>query len=150
MVSALKKVDFPVLGFPTIPTSMSSYHFPHFKKTFYRAQNSKIIMRVNVDHSNDAFFSNSISVLHSASNFVLDFKQIMPRVEAMGDKKETMLVSKHNTIVIDPGLAKNLVEILDDMVKKYEKKFGKIKVEKKKIEKDTIKAEVGKDFSYIG
>ncbi|MFP4403022.1 MAG: DUF3467 domain-containing protein [Candidatus Woesearchaeota archaeon] len=72
------------------------------------------------------FFANEISVNFSPMHFNLDFKCITPRVD-MRSRDSTILSIKHNVVILDPYHLKNLHEILGDVMKKYEKKFGKIK-----------------------
>ncbi len=57
----------------------------------------------------------------------------------------------HNTIMMDPGVAKDLLRILKDNVENYEKKFGQIKVKKIKKVKPEVEESDDVDYaSYIG
>lgn len=89
-------------------------------------------MDVKVDVSDEAFFSDSVFVIHSPSNFVLDFRQTTPRVDPIENKVKQTLVVKHRAVVLEPVLAKDLIRVLKENIKRYEKEFGKIKVPKRK------------------
>lgn len=104
----------------------------------------------------DAFFSHELSANFNPTQFVLDFKNITPRVDARS-KEATLLRIKHNVILIEPFHMKKIVEFLDKRVKAYEKIFGKIqkpkaieiyeKKQSKQSEKDNEKV---KAPSYFG
>jgi len=106
-------------------------------------------INVNIDHREPAFFSDYLVVSHSPSKFILDFVQVTPRFDRIGDDMQQSIVMKHKTIMVDPQVAKNILEILDDNIKKYEKNFGKIKVEKIKIKRDGEKY-LEETTRYIG
>jgi hypothetical protein len=97
------------------------------------------------------FFANEVSVNFSPTHFNLDFKCITPRVD-MRSRDSTVLSIKHNLVILDPYHLKNFHEILGDVIKKYEKNFGKIKKPnqlekaeknaKQKINQETTKTKV--------
>jgi hypothetical protein len=80
-------------------------------------------MRVDVDNGTE-FFAEEVSVTHSPLRVVLDFKRMIPRLEA---SNEPRMVLKHSVIMLDPYFAKELLRVLKDNLEKYEKKFGQIK-----------------------
>lgn len=108
----------------------------------------------NVDNTNKSFFADNISVLHNPNQFILDFKNNSPRLDQVqGEVKVTIKVD-HNTVVVNPVMAKELIKVLTDSLEKYEKQFGEVKVPKKqsidkKVEKiDVIDGIQG--MGYIG
>jgi len=109
-------------------------------------------LNVRVDHSNDAFFTDNITVIHSPAKFIFDFTQSIPRYDRAPDGSgQESLAIKHNTILMDPGLAKVFAEVLKDNLEKFEKKHGKINVKKKVSKISKGKATTAKaETRYIG
>lgn len=99
------------------------------------------------------WFSESVSVTHSPDRFLLDFKLINPQFNM--ENKPTF-IAIHKVVLIDIYLAKNLLKLLSEQIKKYEDKFGKIEKPEaiKKAErmmKSTTTATVPFDKpSYVG
>ncbi|MCP3682573.1 MAG: DUF3467 domain-containing protein [bacterium] len=80
---------------------------------------------IRVDASNGTeFFAEEVSVSHSPLRFVLDFKCMTPRVDM--NNQPLRMVVKHNVLMLDPHFAKELVNVLQNNIGKYEKRFGKI------------------------
>jgi len=108
---------------------------------------------VNIDHSTPAFFSDNVTISHNQSKFIIDFSQTLPSFDNIGGNMQQSFVIKHNSVMIDPQFAKVFSDILNKNIKKYEKKFGKIKapknVEKQAEIEETEKA-VDKATRYIG
>jgi len=112
-------------------------------------------VKVNIDNGGPAFFSDSITVFHNSMKFVLDFQQITPRFTRIGGEEATQnMYVKHNTILLDPVVAKDLLNILKENIKKYEKSFNKINIQERK---KSGKGKSGKNIkkidhtkSYIG
>ena len=71
------------------------------------------------------FFAHETSINFSPTQFVIDFKNITPRIDPRAGK-DPVVVLRHNVILLDPLHAKRLAELLLDVVGKYEKEFGKI------------------------
>ncbi len=104
---------------------------------------------VKIDHGDQAFFTDNVTVLHSPSKFIIDFSQTVPRIDNIDGKMRQTFTIKHNTVILDPPFAKSLLDILKKNVKTFEKKFGDIKLSKKKaIKKKNIEAE--STTRYIG
>lgn len=84
----------------------------------------------------DAFFSNEISINFNPTQFFLDFKSITPRIDARNQNGMTFAL-KHNTIIIEPYAAKQMADMLKEVLQKFEKEFGKIEKPKSiaKLEK---------------
>lgn len=109
----------------------------------------KRTINVNVDYSEPAFFADTITITHNPQKFIMDFVQVTPRFDRLGDEMQQSLAVKHKTIIMDPAMAKNIIEILKDNVSTFEKNFGTIKVEKKKvIQKPTVYTD--ESTKYIG
>ncbi len=82
--------------------------------------------KINFDIDNgDVFYCDEIGVIHTPLKVFLDFKNTTPRVDVRNNQFQP-LVTKHNVIVMDPYLAKELIAVLSENLKNYEKKFGKI------------------------
>ena len=109
-------------------------------------------LEVRIDHGKEAFYTNSISIIHSPAKFIINFKQATPRIDAIGDQKKQTILVRHNSIIMDPDLAKVFLQILKENLGNYEKKFGKIESPKKAVSKgETVSEFAEKDVhSYIG
>ena len=73
-----------------------------------------------------AFFAHETSINFNPTQFVLDFKQITPRLDPRTQEAVTMHM-EHNVIMLDPFHAKNLAHFLAQTIEKYEGEFGEIK-----------------------
>ena len=71
------------------------------------------------------FFANETSVNFNPTQFTLDFKCITPRIDPRS-REAPVLNIKHNLVILDVFHAKQFVGMLSDVIKKYEKDFGKI------------------------
>ncbi|NCO96618.1 MAG: hypothetical protein COY38_03675 [Candidatus Aenigmarchaeota archaeon CG_4_10_14_0_8_um_filter_37_24] len=89
-------------------------------------------VNVNIDHSELGFFTDNVTISHNPNKFIFDFVQVTPRFDRIGDDMQQSLAVKHNTIIMDPIMARNILEILKDNLEKYEKNFGEIKIQKRK------------------
>lgn len=93
----------------------------------------KKIMKLEIDNGGPAFFSDIVTISHNPKKFVLDFQQLTPRFSKIGaGEPDHKLFLSHNTLILDPEVAKDLSRILADNIKNYEKKFGKIELKKSK------------------
>ncbi len=114
---------------------------------------SKKQIEVRVDHGKEAFYANSISIIHSPAKFIINFKQVTPRIDTVGEQKKQTIAVKHNTIILDPDLIKVFLQILKENLANYEKRFGKIPSPKKPVKKGKIVSDVVAEedvHSYIG
>lgn len=66
-------------------------------------------------------YANAMAVSHSKEEFVLDFMDIYPW------QKAGIVTAR---VITSPGHAKRILTALQENVKKYEEKFGKIEVAK--------------------
>jgi hypothetical protein len=89
-------------------------------------------MNINVNHGGAAFFTDNITVSHGKSKFVVDFTQTVPRFDNFSGQMQQTLAINHNTILMDARMAKVFLQTLQNNVKNYEKKFGKIDMPKMK------------------
>jgi hypothetical protein len=85
--------------------------------------------------------------MHTANKFILDFKQNVPKLDQVDDTVQETLLIRHNTVIMDPQTAKLLLSVMSENIQKYEKKYSKIEVPKKRPVVE--KADFLKDFSYI-
>ena len=81
----------------------------------------------------EGIFSNFVLIAHSPSEFIIDFARILP-----GLPKAKVF----SRIVMTPQHAMLLRDALDDNIKKFEDRFGKIKL--------ISKEEDIKGFGFIG
>jgi len=79
----------------------------------------KKVVKVNVDSGGPVFFSDSVTIFHNLRNFILDFQQATPRLTRFGDEKsQQSIYIRHNTIILDPFVAKEFLKILQENIKK--------------------------------
>lgn len=111
------------------------------------AESKQINVRVDPGKS---FYADNITIAHSPGKFILDFKKSTPRFDQDPESGQaTTIFVEHNTLVIDPAMAKELLDALKDNIGKFEKNFGVIKkpkMPKLKAEKKVKEPGVG----YIG
>jgi hypothetical protein len=107
-------------------------------------------VNVQIDHREDAFYSDSISIIYNPSKFILDFKQNTPRIDQIHGKSQETIAVKHRVILLDVKFAKIFLNTLKKSVEGYEKKHGEIQTPK--VPKRPEKSEVvsGKEEGYIG
>ncbi|MEM5804738.1 MAG: DUF3467 domain-containing protein [Candidatus Aenigmatarchaeota archaeon] len=107
-------------------------------------------VNVSIDNGRDVFFTDNVTIIHSPAKFVIDFTQTTPRFDNIGGEQQQSVIVKHNTVMMDPVLAKMFMEVLDENVKKYEKQHGKIKIEKGKTDKKSVPLAFEPGNRYIG
>lgn len=101
-----------------------------------------------LDFGKDAFYANGLAVSHSKNNFFLEFRQVLTRYSEGG---AAVVPIKHSLVMIDKDFLKILIKILEENLKLYEDKFGKLeepKFEKKKKIAPNIQEKT--PTSYIG
>lgn len=118
------------------------------------AEKQKINMSIM---DGDSFFSHETSINFSPTQFIFDFRCVTPRIDARSPTATIAL--KHNVVMMEPYHAKQFLNIMSKVVKKYESEFGKIekpdslkKFENKKM-KMIEKTKEGKTIespSYFG
>ena len=83
-------------------------------------EKNKSQIKIEIDDDiSQGQYSNFAIVTHSQAEFIIDFISILPGV------KKTKVRSR---VVISHMHVKTFMRALDDNIKKYEKKFGEIKV----------------------
>ena len=101
--------------------------------------------RINFSiNEGDAFYAHQASINFNPSMIFLDFKSVTPRVDERNQTQAT-IVLKHNVVMMDPYHVLLFKNLLDKVVKDYQKEFGKI--EKPKALKDLEKK--GKKLSAM-
>ena len=85
-------------------------------------ENQKINLSIS---EGDSFFAHELSINFNPQQFILDFKNVTPRVDPRSKDNPT-LVLKHNVVMMNPYHAKKMRDLLDKVIKKYEKEFCKI------------------------
>ncbi len=106
-------------------------------------------INIKVEHGDHAFFSDNVTISHNPNKFIIDFSQTIPSFDTVGGDMRQSFIIKHKAVMLDPHFAKIFLDLLQKNIKKYEKKFGKIKIPKrKKVKKKEIEAE--KTTRYIG
>jgi len=117
--------------------------------TFKRFDNMK--EKKGKEKEDEAFFSDSFSVLFNPHKFVFDFKQSTPKVKSTEEGREVESVVWHKPVVMDPVLAKKILTVLKKNLEKYEEKFGEIEIgERKKGSEQDVEAEDAEEPTYIG
>lgn len=100
------------------------------------------------DKDEEAFYSDSFSTFFNPGQFVIDFKQSIPKIEESDEKQEQKTVVSHRPILMNPALAKKLYKILEKNIEKYEEKFSEIEIGKNRDAE--TQEESGEEVSYIG
>lgn len=81
-------------------------------------------VNINIDEGSP-FYSHEATVNFTPTQVSLDFKCITPRTDPRAQKPSFHLI--HNVVMMDPWHAKALVDVMKNVIAKYEKEFGKIK-----------------------
>jgi len=107
-------------------------------------------VNIQIDHRENAFYSDNISVIYNPSKFILDFKQITPRMDHIQGKPQETLAVKHNVIIMDTKFAKIFLNTLKKSIEGYEKKYGEIKIPKTQKKPEKSEVLTSKEEVYIG
>jgi len=112
-------------------------------------------LNVNVDHGSHSFFTDNVTISHGPNKFVMDFSQTTPRFDTIHGQMRQTLFIRHNAIMMDPRMAKIFLQTLQNNVKSFEGKFGKIDIPKRGKRKKRVKGKkAGKSVEsssrYIG
>ena len=84
----------------------------------------KNIQQINIELDekiSSGEYANFVVVTHSPAEFIVDFVRVLPGVQKSKVKSRTIMAPMH---------AKTLMMALQDNIKKFESKFGEIKVAK--------------------
>ena len=110
-------------------------------------------IRVSVNDGGE-FLADEVSISHSPIRFILDFKNITPRLD-VGDNAPRMVL-RHNVVIVDPHFARDLLNVLKENIEKYEKRYGPIKKPdvlqkaEKQAAKEGKKPDITKTQDYFG
>ena len=97
---------------------------------------------VNINiNDGDTFFANEVSINFNPTHFFVDFKCVSPRIDPRNQNGATFSL-KHNVVILDPYAIKEMARMMNEIVSRYEKDFGKI--EKSKSTKTAEKMKKGK------
>jgi len=107
-------------------------------------------INVKVEHGDHVFFSDNVTVSHNQSKFIVDFSQTIPSFDNVGGNMQQSFVIRHKTVILDSQFAKIFFDLLQKNIKKYEKKFGKIKLPKKRKAKKKQTVDTEGSTRYIG
>ncbi|MBW3015484.1 DUF3467 domain-containing protein [Candidatus Woesearchaeota archaeon] len=101
-------------------------------------EKKKINLAIN---DGNAFFAHELSIHFNPLQFIFDFKNITPRIDPRVQDGRSVMALVHNIVMVDAYHALQIKELLEDMLKRYEKEFGKIEKPKalKKAEKNSAK-----------
>ncbi len=101
-------------------------------------------INMNIGDLAPDFFAHEASINFNPMQFIFDFKCITPRVDPRS-KESTVINLKHNIVMFDVYHTKKFYELLGEVIKSYEKEFGKIEKPKqlKIIEKRNKKPKKG-------
>lgn len=118
-------------------------------------EEKKVRVNLNIDHGQQVFFADRVTVSHFPNKFVIDFTQSLPRFDIVGEQPQQTLVVKHNPIVMDPNVVKEFARVLTENMEKYEKNVAKVAVPKQTKQKKVQKVAVQKSTTdassrYIG
>ena len=78
-------------------------------------------IQINIMDEKD-ILADEVTMLHNPTRFFIDVKSVTPRM----DLGNTRVVKRHNVIILDPFIAKELLRVLEENIKSYEKKYGTI------------------------
>lgn len=101
------------------------------------------------DHG-EPFNADSATIIHGEGSVVIDFKHTTPRVDQVDDEVQHTVITQHEPIVLDPQMAKVLLNLLQENLSNYEDKFGEIEIPDQ--DSDSVGGEVEETHGhgYIG
>ncbi len=73
----------------------------------------------------DSFYSHETSINFNPTQFVLDFKNVSPRIDPRSQEAPTITL-KHNVILLEPYHTKQFYQLLGQAISKFESEFGTI------------------------
>ncbi|MFC1697320.1 DUF3467 domain-containing protein [Nanoarchaeota archaeon] len=105
-------------------------------------------------------FSHEMSINFNPLQFILDFRCVTPRTD-LRSREQNIIQVRHNTIMVDPFHAKQILNLLARTVQDFEQKYGEIKKpepiskfeEEMKKRGEEVKKESEKEtdsYSYFG
>ena len=113
-------------------------------------------VKMNISDASGDFFAHEASINFNTTQVILDFKCVTPRIDPRM-KDGAVLNLRHNIVMLDVYHAQKFYELLGEVIKKYEKEFGKIEIpkavkiiEKKRKKSESKEAETDESPSYLG
>ena len=95
------------------------------------------------DFDKTPMLSNHQTVSHTPDKFVIDFKNVYSQFAP--DNNPPAIIINHKVVLLDPFVAKEFLNVLAENIRKFEEKFGKIKlpdsVQKARKEMQKVKPE---------
>jgi hypothetical protein len=82
-------------------------------------------INMNIGDASSDFFAYEASINFNPTQMIFDFKCVTPRVDPRA-KEGAVISLKHNVVMLDAFHAKKFHELLGEIIKKYEKEFGKV------------------------
>lgn len=107
-------------------------------------------INIQIDHKESGFYSDNISIIYNPSKFILDFKQVTPRMDYIHGKSQEVIAVKHRVIILDAKFAKIFMNTLKKSIEGYEKKHGEIKVPKIPKKREESEVVTSEEDVYIG
>ena len=77
---------------------------------------------IKVEYSKDVIggvYANTVNIMHTAEEFILDFYMIAPPTGTANAR-----------VITSPGHVKRILKVIEENIAKYEDKYGKIKPSK--------------------
>ncbi len=112
-------------------------------------------INMNISDLAPDFFAHEASINFNPMQFIFDFKCITPRMDPRA-KENAVINLKHNIVMFDVYHTKRFYELLGEVIKNYEKEYGKIekpkqlKIIEKKNKKQTKTGGKTTTPSYLG
>lgn len=101
-------------------------------------------------NAGSAFHADAVTVMHTPRKIMLDFKLTTARVDQVGGNHRQTVVVEHDAVEMEPELAKELINLLQDNLEKYEEKHGEVE-ERSRPDQETDGEDVEvESSSYIG
>ncbi len=97
----------------------------------------------------EIFLSNQIDLRFYPDLFKLEFKQVNEQVDRVGPERNASIVINHRSIALTPLMMKQFVNIVNNVLSGYEKKYGEIKLPKITKQR-TASKKVIDSTGYIG
>lgn len=99
---------------------------------------------------NEPFNADSATIIHGEGSVVIDFKQSTPRVDQVDNNTEHTVITEHNAIVLQPTMAKVLLNLLEENLDNYEDQFGEIDLPDQSTQSSQTGSTVDDSHGYIG
>jgi len=95
-------------------------------------------MKVNISDGQE-FFAHETSIQFSPTQVILDFKSVTPRIDPRSQDGPVYSI-RHNVVLMEPHHTVQFIDLLQKIVSRYEKQFGKITVPKSVLKAQKLRA----------